>query len=188
VAVIALFIEASIINAQQAALPQQRGNRAMPCPMMQDRDNAKVSTESNGSEAESIATMNMRGDKVMGFSQAKTTHHFRLMPDGGAIEVEVNDPTDVGRREQIRQHLAHIAQAFADGNFAAPMAVHDQIPPGASTMKRLRAVIKYKFDETERGARVRISTNNREALRAIYEFLRFQIKEHQTGDSLEVKG
>src|SRR5690348_16532220 len=29
-----------------------------------------------------------RGDEVMGFSHEKTAHHFRLYPDGGAIEAE----------------------------------------------------------------------------------------------------
>jgi hypothetical protein len=36
------------------------------------------------------------------------------------------------------------------------------------------------------GGRVRISTNNPTALQGIYDFLRFQIKEHKTGDSLDV--
>src|SRR5205085_7213599 len=30
-------------------------------------------------------------DEGMGFSQAKTTHHFRLTADGGVISVEAND-------------------------------------------------------------------------------------------------
>jgi len=30
--------------------------------------------------------VNHRGDQVMGFSREKTTDHFRLYPDGGAIE------------------------------------------------------------------------------------------------------
>lgn len=35
-----------------------------------------------------------RGDHVMGFSHEKSTHHFRLFADGGAIEVTANDPKD----------------------------------------------------------------------------------------------
>jgi hypothetical protein len=37
------------------------------------------------------------------------------------------------------------------------------------------------------GGLVRLRTENAEALAAIHEFLRFQIKDHQTGDSLEVE-
>jgi len=36
--------------------------------------------------------VNQHGDQVMGFSHEKTTHHFRLYADGGAIEVTANDP------------------------------------------------------------------------------------------------
>src|SRR5450759_3416325 len=58
-----------------------------------------------------------RGDRAMGFSHEKTTHHFRLFKDGGAIEVEANDANDDASRDQIRQHLSHIAKMFAEGNF-----------------------------------------------------------------------
>jgi hypothetical protein len=59
--------------------------------------------------------------------------------------------------------------------------------PGVAVMQRLKAEIKYEFAKTERGGRVRISTNNAEALAAIHDFLRFQIKEHETDDPLKVK-
>lgn len=130
--------------------------------------------------------MNERGDHVMGFDHTKTTHHFRLLPDGGSIEVEANSIEDKESRDQIRMHLGHIAKMFADGNFNAPMLIHDQIPAGVPAMQKMKSDIKYEFEETERGARIRISTKTPEALLAIHDFLRFQIKEHKTGDSLEV--
>src|SRR5450759_2425616 len=134
-----------------------------------------------------MGEMNKRGDRLMCFDHDKTTHHFRLLPDGGFIQVEANDAQDIANRDQIRMHLSHIATMFADGNFKAPMLIHDQTPPGVPTMQRLKAEITYKFENTDHGGRVRIMTRNAEALNAIYEFLRFQIKEHQTGDPLEVK-
>jgi hypothetical protein len=130
--------------------------------------------------------MNERGDHVMGFDHTKTTHHFRLLSDGGSIEVAANSPQDTESRDQIRMHLGHIAKMFAAGNFKAPMLIHDQVPPGVPLMQQLKNDIQYKFEETEQGARIRISTSSPEALRAIYDFLRFQIKEHKTGDSLDV--
>lgn len=130
--------------------------------------------------------MNERGDHVMGFDHMKTTHHFRLAADGGSIEVTANSLQDGDSRDQIRMHLGHIAKMFAEGNFNAPMLIHDQTPPGVPLMKKLKSDIQYKFEETEKGAIVRITTRNPEALKAIHEFLRFQIKEHKTGDSLEV--
>ena len=131
--------------------------------------------------------MNRRGDAVMGFSHAKTTHHFLLKPDGGVIQVEADDANDIASRDQIRRHLKHIAKKFSEGDFAAPMLIHAQTPPGAPAMQSLKAEIKYEFEELERGGRVRISTSNPEAVKAIHEFLRFQIKDHQTGDSGEIE-
>jgi len=130
--------------------------------------------------------MNERGDHVMGFDHTKTTHHFRLSPDGGSIEVAANSAQDKESRDQIRMHLGHIAKMFAGGNFNAPMLIHEQIPPGVPVMQKLKGEIQYKFEETEQGARIQISTNSSEALQAIHDFLRFQIQEHKTGDSLDV--
>jgi hypothetical protein len=88
-------------------------------------------------------------------------------------------------RDRVRQHLVAIAQAFSDDDFATPFAVHAQVPSGVPVMKRLKEVIKYKFEETEKGGRVRISTTDGEALTAIHDFLSFQIREHRTGDPME---
>ena len=131
--------------------------------------------------------MNKRGDHVMGFDHTKTTHHFFLQESGGSIEVTANSSNDVESSEQIRMHLKHIAMMFAEGNFKAPMLIHDQTPPGVLVMQKLKGEIEYNFEEIDRGGAVRISTKNPTALKAIYDFLRFQIREHKTGDSLDVK-
>jgi hypothetical protein len=127
-----------------------------------------------------------RGDHVMGFSHEKTTHHFFLHKDGGAIQVTANDAADAASRDQIRMHLSHIAKMFADGNFNAPMVVHDTTPPGAAALQRLKAEVKYEFREIDRGGAVRITTANKEALAAVHEFLQFQIDEHRTGDTKNI--
>ena len=123
-----------------------------------------------------------RGDKSMGFLQAKITHHFLLQPDGGVISVSANDPKDTSTRDQIRVHLEHVAHAFSQGDFDIPMSVHDQVPPGAPEMKRLAPRIRYRFTETEAGGRVSISSRSPDAVTAIHNFLAFQIREHGTGD------
>lgn len=131
--------------------------------------------------------MNMRGDKHMGFDHTKTTHHFLLAQDGGAIQVEANEGKDTNSRDQIRGHLRHITMMFSEGNFEVPMLVHEKTPPGSEVMAKLKSEISYKYKETDRGALIQISTRNAEALKAIHDFLRFQIKEHRTGDPVEVK-
>jgi hypothetical protein len=146
------------------------------------------SDKTNDMASMSNEEMNQRGDHVMGFDHTKTTHHFKLLPNGGSIEVDANKVDDTESRDQIRKHLGHIAKMFAAGNFNAPMLIHDQTPPGVPVMQSLKDQIEYRFETTERGALVRISTSNPDALQAIYSFLRFQIKEHKTGDSLAVSG
>ena len=119
-----------------------------------------------------------RGGRAMGFDQEKSTHHFRLTRDGGAIEVEANDAKDTDSRDQIRQHLKLITKLFAEGDFSKPFAVHGRIPPGVDTLTKLKAAVSYIFEETEKGGLVRIATADSAALKAVHEFLRFQIKDH----------
>ena len=140
--------------------------------------------EQQESQHQAMAHMNERGDKVMGFDHLKTTHHFLLRSDGGVIQIAANDAADNESRDQIRGHLRHITKMFSEGNFAAPMLIHETNPPGAEAMKQLKDKIRYEFGETEKGAEIRISTSDAEALKAIHEFFRFQIKEHMTGDPL----
>ncbi len=146
-------------TAGQALHPQERGP--------EDRD-----------------AMMHRGETGMGFSQIATTHHFRLKPDGGVIAVTANDPKDTAARDQIRMHLTHIARAFSAGDFDIPMFVHDQDPPGVPAMKHVAKRIRYEFRETERGGEVSIESKSPAAVRAIHDFLIFQIREHKTGDPL----
>ncbi len=123
-----------------------------------------------------------RGDHVMGFSHEKTAHHFLLYANGGEINVSANEASDKGSIDQIRMHLGHIARMFAAGNFNAPMLIHDTNPPGVPAMTRLKEAIKYEYYETDRGARIRLVTENSQAIDAIHAFLLFQIIDHHTGD------
>jgi len=149
---------------------------------------AALFTSAGAGEPDSGHThmVSMRGDHAMGFSHMNTTHHFRLLPDGGLIEVTVNDPADSVSRSAIRSHLTQIAAMFAAGDFNSPMLIHDRVPPGVTDLQRLKGQVRYAFQPVENGGRVRISTRNARALVAIHEFLRFQITDHKTGDPLEV--
>ncbi len=132
------------------------------------------------------ADVEKHGDEAMGFPYDKTTHHFRLYSDGGAIEVTVNDTEDSQNMQAIRSHLTHIATMFSNGEFSIPMFVHDQVPPGVPVMKEKRTEISYTFEELPTGGRVRIKTTNPDGLKAVQDFLRFQIEDHHTGDITEV--
>lgn len=132
------------------------------------------------------AAMMKRGDVDMGFSQGKTTHHFVLLKDGGVIQVSTNDPKDDASRDHIRMHLSHVAGMFSAGDFDVPMFIHDTTPPGVPTMKKLHSEIHYRYEETDTGGKVAIDSANPKAVKAVHEFLRFQVAEHKTGDPIEV--
>jgi TusA-related sulfurtransferase len=137
--------------------------------------------------ADHHAAVNERGDHVMGFDHDKTTHHFRLTKSGGVIEVSANDPNDTASRDAIRQHLGHIVKMFSEGDFNAPMLIHGQVPPGVPEMKANLKVITWKLVNTRTGARIVITSKDPAAIKAIHQFLIFQIQDHQTGDPTTVQ-
>jgi hypothetical protein len=152
----------------------------------QDMQSCPMHKEHMKQAAQHQADVEKRGDEAMGFPHDKTTHHFRLYSDGGAIEVSVNDNQDSQNLQAIRSHLTHIVTMFSNGEFSIPMFIHDRVPPGVSMMKEKRADISYSFEELPAGGKVRIKTANPDALKAIHEFLRFQIADHHTGDTTDV--
>jgi hypothetical protein len=119
----------------------------------------------------------------MGFEQQKTTHHFQLTKAGGVIQVTAKDSSDTASQEHIRMHLQHIAKAFAEGDFTDPHEVHAEDPPGVATMKEGKDKISYKFESIDAGGKVIIRTSDSKDVEAVHEYLRYQIREHKTGDS-----
>jgi len=125
-----------------------------------------------------------RGEVAMGFDQEKTTHHFLLTVDGGVIDVGVNEASDAANRDAIRTHLKEIASEFARGDFARPFATHGEVPPGVKTMQQRMKAIAFRYEDTAGGGRVVLRTADRKAKAAVQAFLRYQIREHATGDPL----
>jgi hypothetical protein len=62
------------------------------------------------------------------------------------------------------------------------MFIHDKVPPGVPEMQTKRDAISYTFEATPDGARVRIASTDSVAIKAIHQFLAFQIDGHRTGD------
>lgn len=152
----------------------------------QDMQSCPMHKEHMKTASEHQADVEKHGDEAMGFPHDKTTHHFRLYSDGGAIEVTVNDTKDSENMQAIRAHLSHIVTMFSNGEFSIPMFVHDRVPPGVPVLKERHSEISYNFEELPTGGRVRIKTTNPDALKAIHEFLRFQIEDHHTGDIIDI--
>ena len=144
------------------------------------------SQDCHGSESRHEG-VDRRGDHAMGFSHETSRHTFKLHQDGGLIGASAKSASDAATRDQIRGHMKHIARMFAEGDFSAPMFIHDQVPPGVEAMKSLRKDIQYRYAELPEGGAVRITTSNPKALAAIHAFLRFQIEDHRTGDSTSIE-
>src|SRR5205823_7330119 len=143
---------ATALIAQQATPEKHEAMEPASCPMHAGHMKA--------AEEQPFADMQTRGARSMGFDQSKTTHHFRTLEDGGAIEVTVNDPADSADLAAIRNHLTQIAKQFAAGDFTSPMMTHAEMPPGAAEMQKLKDKIAYTYEELPAGARVKITTGS----------------------------
>lgn len=127
-----------------------------------------------------FAALQTRGKEAMGVDQYTSTHRFDVLPDGGRIELQ-RDSDDAGGVAQIRKHMREIAAAFAAGDFDIPMLVHMQEVPGTRVMKARAQMIRYTVRDLPRGAEVRLTTSDPQALAAIGEFMAFQRRDHHSG-------
>jgi hypothetical protein len=122
----------------------------------------------------------------MHFDQHAATHHFLLSANGGSIVISANDANDTATLSMVRSHLQDIAQEFAQGQFDSPMITHGEVPAGVAVMIAKKQLIKYSYEERPSGGVVVVSTSDAAALKAIHEFMRYQITEHKTGDPLTI--
>lgn len=145
------------------------------CPL-----HAQHQKETSHPSAEHFAGVDRRGDEVMGFSHQRTTHRFLVDPQGGTIQVVVQDTADAESLRQIRSHLAEVARQFEAGDFSMPKAIHDRVLPGVPEMIQRKQAIDYHYEDVENGGRVVIRAADPEAVAAIHAFLQAQIADHRT--------
>ena len=126
--------------------------------------------------------MESRGTNAMGFDQTRASHHFRLLPAGGTIEIHTNSTDDEATRRQVVAHLEAIAEQFKRGDLTIPRETHGTLPDGVQGMMQFKDEITYTFEPFASGGRLVIRTVNPRALSAVHAFLRYQIREHRTGD------
>ena len=143
-----------------------------------------MSHEEHVKEMEKDDALKKRGADAMGFDQDITTHHFRLTPSGGSIEVTVKDDADRATVARIRAHLKSIAEDFSRGDFGKPFQTHAEVPPGVRVMRKYARLISYRYEELPHGGIVHIRSADSRARHALHGFLRYQIAEHQTGDTI----
>jgi predicted aspartyl protease len=117
--------------------------------------------------------MNVRGGIVAGLVFLSTlgsmraavrdlsVSRYRLDKEGGSIEVQATHPGDKQTRDRVRQELLK--------------EVRNGIPSASPEMQQHQKEIRYRYENTERGARIRIIAKSREALLAVQDFLHSQI-------------
>ena len=185
------FAAAIVVIAANGVAQSREGTARTEVPFpAETRQHASMpagaSHDHHDTQTDKDVELKRRGASAMGFDQDAATHHFRLYADGGAIDVAAGDDPGQTTREKVRAHLRTIALEFSRGEFGRPFHTHAENPPGVAVMKARRSAIAYRFEETPDGGRVRITTADEEALHAVHDFLRYQIREHETGDPVDV--
>lgn len=168
VTAVCLAFAAVPVGAQGSAQSPTRGasSKARTVP---SADSVFAAVQKRGADA-----------RAMGIDQSTATHRFDALRDGGRIELQ-HVARDSAGIAQIRQHMREIAVAFAAGDFRTPAFVHMQQVPGTTVMAAKRATITYAVRDLPRGADVRITTRNADALAAVHQFIAFQRKDHRAG-------
>ena len=161
----------AIIVAGACAHDAPRSDSASAPPASAANDSTFAALKQRGADA-----------RAMGVNQYTSTHRFDALADGGRIELQ-RDVDDSAGTAQIRRHLREVATAFAAGDFRTPVFVHARNVTGTDVMAAKHSVITYTVHDLPRGAEVRITTHDADAIRAVHAFLAFQRGEHHAAGS-----
>ena len=119
-----------------------------------------------------------RGDIAMGFNQNKITHNFMATPDGGKIIITALNGSDKQTIDEIKNHTLDIQKEFSEGNFTKPFFIHAQQVPGTKVMSEKKDLIKYNIRNLNNGSSLQLTTNDKELIGAIKQFMQFQTRQH----------
>jgi hypothetical protein len=124
-----------------------------------------------------VAAGPARGQATHHQQHPAATHQFQALPNGGAIEIQAGDAAGIAH---VREHLQEVTAAFTATNPPAELVEHVKCMPGGATMLAKRSTLTLAYRELPRGAELRITTADAEALKAVHEFIAFQ-REHTGG-------
>ncbi|HEX6878922.1 MAG TPA: hypothetical protein VF135_01035 [Terriglobales bacterium] len=133
---------------------------------------------------DSEADVNSRFSRVLGADVGKLLQHYYLVKNGGVIELSAKDPQDQAVIKAIQKYLDMQKDLFEKGKNESEAEVHGKAPDGLAGIKRFRNDITFFSTGTDNGAVLRMFTVNEQAKQAVYEFMKFEIAEHKTGDAL----
>jgi hypothetical protein len=178
-----LFATANILSAQSmdpATCPLHEQHMKEAAAKAQNQPVVAMGDMKHGAEVDG------RHDTLVA-SHETTRHSFRLFADGGAIELRANDPGDKVTIDAVRSHLHEITAEFVKKDFSTPAFVHGRAPAGVAEMERLHDAISFRYENVDGGGRIRMRTANADALKAIHDFMKFQVVEHRTQNSGQVE-
>ena len=125
-----------------------------------------------------MTKMMERGNITMGFNQNKIAHQFAVTPNGGNITITSLNSNDTQTINQIRTHIMDIQKDFSEGNFTKPFFIHAQEVPGTDMMIKKKDLIKYNILELRNGSSLVLTTNDKELINAISQFMKYQAAAH----------
>lgn len=125
-----------------------------------------------------ITKMMERGNIAMGFNQNKIAHQFAVTPNGGNITITSLNSNETQTINQIKTHIMDIQKDFSEGNFTKPFFIHAQEVPGTDVMTEKKDLIKYNILELRNGSSLVLTTNDKELMDAISQFMKYQAKAH----------
>jgi hypothetical protein len=98
---------------------------------------------------------------VYGARLDRSSKRFLLDKEGGTIEIQASDGGDKETRDAVRRQLKEQARKG--------------VPSVTPAMQEHKKEIKYRYEKTSRGGRLRIIAKGREALLAVQEFVRSEM-------------
>ena len=119
-----------------------------------------------------------KGNGVMPFDLAKTTHVFTDLDDGGRQTVTANDATDTEQIVSIRSHLQEEEAKFRGGDFSDPGAIHGENMPGLGELKSAAGRVQVRYEELSDGARLWYSSADPILVDALHDWFNAQSSDH----------
>ncbi|SDO47575.1 hypothetical protein SAMN04489798_3049 [Pseudomonas arsenicoxydans] len=130
-------------------------------------------------DAQREAEVSQRGEEVMPFSLAATTHIFTKNAEGGMQQVVVKKSTDADQVKLVREHLQEIRKQFLNGDFSGPSRIHGDDMPGLADLKTAKpGQISIVYQDVEGGAELIYNTSDASLVTALHKWFDAQLSDH----------
>jgi len=125
------------------------------------------------------ADVSQRGQDVMPFNLAATTHMFTKAAEGGVQLVVAKKSSDTAQIKLVRQHLQEIREQFLKGDFSGPSHIHGQNMPGLAELKAAKpGQIEIAFKAVKGGAKLTYKTSDIALVAALHKWFDAQLSDH----------